>query len=200
MSGEILVDEPLERFLVRLSLPVNVRIVDGEAEGSIVDNEPPTMTGFSAPTPPGSLLRQAGCRSTSGRRRPDAAGIASVTFELDGVQFVDTESPYEWSTTTPVPAVLTTYTIRATALDGLGNSKTIQTTIRVRAAQIPPTLHPELVTIGYDFFGLSAIGQPGAVTDPTDPPLGVVVRNLALQWVPQLSPSRRELLRAARGS
>jgi len=44
--------------------------------------------------------------------------------------------------------------------------------------QIPPTLHPELVTIGYDFFGLSAIGQPGAVTDPADPPFTVEVRNL----------------------
>ena len=171
------VDEPLERFLVRLSLPVNVRIVDGEAEGSIVDNEPPTMSGFSAPTPPGALF-DSGAPLDIRTSASDAAGIANVTFELDSVQYVDTQSPYAWATTTPVPAVLTTYTIRATALDTLGNSRTIQTTIRVRAPQIPPTLHPELVTIDYDFFGLSAIGQPGAVTDPTDPPLGVAVRNL----------------------
>ncbi|MEO8196126.1 MAG: carboxypeptidase regulatory-like domain-containing protein [Thermoanaerobaculia bacterium] len=171
------VDEPLERFLVRLSLPVNVRIADGEGDGSILDDEPPTMTGFSSPTPPGRLF-DSGVPLDIQASAFDAAGIANVTFELDGVSFVDTQSPYAWATTTPVPAQLTTYTIRATALDGLGNSKTIQTTIRVRAPQIPPSLHPELVAIGYDFFGLSAIGLPGAVTDPTDPPLGVVARNL----------------------
>ncbi len=172
-----LIDEPLKRFLLRLSLPVNVRIIDGEAQGVILDDEPPTMPGFSAPVPPGSLF-DGGVPLDIRTSAADAAGIANVTFELDGVQFVDTQSPYEWSTTTPEPAGLTTYTILATALDTLGNSKTIQTTIRVRAPQIPPTLHPELVAIDYDFFGLSAIGQPGAVTDPTDPPFRIEVRNL----------------------
>ncbi len=170
-------DEPLERFLLRLLLPANVRIVDGEAEGAIVDDEPPTITSFSSPTPPGSFY-DSGAPLDIRTSATDAAGVANVTFEFGGVPFVDTQSPYEWSTTAPVPAVLTTYTIRATAFDTLGNWKSIQTTIRVRAPQIPPTLHPELVAIDYDFFGLSAIGQPGAVTDPTDPPLGVVVRNL----------------------
>ncbi len=176
VRGDI-VDEPLERFLVRLSLPAHLRIIDGEAEGSIVDDEPPTMPGFSAPVPPGRLF-DSGVPLDIRASATDAAGIANVTFELGGVQYVDTQSPYAWSTTTPAPALLTTYTIQATALDGLGNSRTIQTTMQVRAPQIPPTLHPELVTIGYDFFGLSAIGEPGAVTDPSDTPLTVEVRNL----------------------
>ena len=152
------------------------------------------MTGFSSPTPPGAFF-DGGAPINIRAGASDAAGVVSVTFELDGTTFEDAAAPYEWSTTTPVPAVLTTFPIRATAVDGLGNSKTIQTTIRVRSAQIAPTLHPELVTIGYDFFGLSAIGQPGAVTDPTDPPLSVVVRNLRTAVVRcQLCPRRRQLL------
>ena len=132
-------DEPQEIFLVRIANPTNVRIVDGEAEGAIVDDEPPEIIGFYEPTPPGRLY-DSGAPLNIRTSATDAAGIANVTFELDGVQFVDTQSPYEWLTTTPVPAVLTTYTIRATALDTLGNAKSIQTTIRVRAPQIPPTL------------------------------------------------------------
>ncbi|MEO7975278.1 MAG: Calx-beta domain-containing protein, partial [Thermoanaerobaculia bacterium] len=173
-----LVDEVVERFLVRLANPVGVRIMDGDAEGSIRDDEPPSIIGFSEPSPPGTLY-DSGVPLTIRTSATDIAGVASVTFELDGAQFVDSVSPYQWATVTPVTSALTTYTIRATAVDGLGNSKSIQTTIRVRASQVPPTLHPELVSVGFGVFGPAAIGQPGAVTDPTDPPLDVKVRNLA---------------------
>ena len=71
-----------------------------------------------------------------------------MTFTLDGASFVDTSSPYEWVTTTPSPLVFTQYSIVADARDNLGNVRTSQKSIRVRAVPIPPVLDPGLVTLG----------------------------------------------------
>ncbi|MFN7941176.1 MAG: carboxypeptidase regulatory-like domain-containing protein [Thermoanaerobaculia bacterium] len=173
-------DEPREHFLVRLSNPQGLSLTDSEADGGIVDDEPPTVTTI---LPPNNTLVDGGSPLTISAIVTDAAGVASVTFTLDGVDFADSAAPYAWDTVAPSPANLTTYTIGLRAVDGEGNVRLASSQLRVRPPQIPPALDPAKVHFQSGFFGLSIVGEAGAVSDPTDPPITVESRNLATDEV-----------------
>jgi hypothetical protein len=168
-------DEPREHFLVRLSNPQGLSLTDSEADGGIVDDEPPTVTTI---LPPNNTLVDGASALSISAIVTDAAGVASVTFSLDGVEFVDSAAPFGWDTVAPSPASLTTYTIGLRAVDGEGNVRLASSQLRVRPPQIPPALDSAKVHFRSGFFGLSIVGEAGAVTDPTDPPITVECRNL----------------------
>ncbi|MEO8277245.1 MAG: carboxypeptidase regulatory-like domain-containing protein, partial [Thermoanaerobaculia bacterium] len=171
-----LTDERLERFLVRLSEPVNVRILDGEAVGSILDDEPPTV-GSLLPSPNTEIF--GGTPIILGVDATDVAGIVSVHFELDGQTFDDGDAPYRWETLAPTPSVFAVYPVRATATDTLGNSTARTWNLRVSAPLVPPVLDPDKIAVRLGLFGEEAEGAPAALFDLTNPPFVVEVRNLS---------------------
>lgn len=144
------VDEPSERFRVLLSGAVGAAIGDGEAIGTIRDDEAPTIVSVEpvagSPVPGNQTF-------TVRVSAVDAAGLdrARLTFQGAIVSF-DEEAPFEWEVTAPDVPVVTNGNLSAQVYDLEGNSRSQSWTIQI----VPDDPVPPTVAV--------ACPSPGAVT------------------------------------
>jgi hypothetical protein len=83
ITGDLM-DEPTENFFVNLSSPTNATIDDGEATGTIVDNDPPPALSISDCAIAEGNAGQASCVFTVSLSAPSGFAVSATFTTIDG--------------------------------------------------------------------------------------------------------------------